>query len=230
MNQVENIYEYKEYIDKITGEEEYGILEGMEKIFIALKNAGIPFEWIPGTISAFNYNGKFIWGEMYKSHINGNIKKVLINKKRYIIEQKSKMSLYEYKYSWIRDYFKGNEFNDNKLYEETFKFISNIIEYKIPYYISLFANMYYFYIRQNNIEIDEKLSNIEEIIEKLENMGIDKDYIDYYDYGFSKDMIDKIKNNNVDIKLEEEKLRAINAFDDYELLMIKEYKNIMGII
>lgn len=230
LSQVENIYEYKEYIDKITGEEENGILEGMEKIFNALKNAGIPFEWIPGTICAFSYNGKFIWGDMYKSHISGNIKKVLINKKRYIIEQKSKMSLYEYKYSWIKDYFKGNEFNDNKLYEETFKFISNIIEYKIPYYIALFANMYYFYIRHNNIEFDENSSNIEEIIEKLENMGIDKDYIDYYDYGFSKDMIDKIKNNNVDIKLEEEKLREINVFDDYELLMIKEYKSIMGII
>ena len=43
-------------------------------------------------------------------------------------------------------------------------------------------------------------------------------------------MIDKIKDNNIDIKIEEEKLRELNVFDDYELLMIKEYKNIMGII
>ena len=27
---------------------------------------------------------------------------------------------------------KNGEFQDNKLYDETFKFISNIIEYKIP--------------------------------------------------------------------------------------------------
>ena len=140
------------------------------------------------------------------------------------------MSVYEYKYSWIREYFKGYEFNDNKLYEETFKFISNIIEYKIPYYISLFANMYYFYIKQNNIVFDENSESIEDVIEKLENMGVDKNYIDYYDYGFSKDMIDKIKNNNIDIKLEENALKELKIFDEYELLMIKEYKNIMGIV
>lgn len=229
LSQVNNIYEYKEYIDKVTGEEESGVLEGIEKIFRILKAAGIPFEWIPGTINAFGYGEKFIWGEMYKSHISGNIKKVLINKKRYIIDQRSNISVYDYNNSWIKEYFKGNEFNDNKLYEETFKFISNIIEYKIPYYISLFANMYYFYIKQNNIEFDENTGSIEDIIEKLENMGIDKDYIDYYDYGFSKDMIDKIKDNNVDIKLEEEKLKELKIFDEYELLMINEYKNIMGI-
>ncbi len=230
LKQDKNIYEYKDFINKVTGEEEKGILEGIEKIFLTLKRAGIPFEWKPGTISAFGYDDKFVWGEIYKSHISGNIKKVLINKKRYIIEKRAKLRIYEFRNSWIRDYFKGNEFNDNKLYEETFKFISNIIEYKIPYYISLFANMYYFYIKQNNIEFDENTESIEEIIEKLENMGIDKKYIDYYDYGFSKDMIDKIKDNNIDIKIDEEKLKELNVFDDYELLMIREYKNIMGIV
>lgn len=230
LSQVEDIHIYKEYIDKVTGEEESGVLEGIENIFHILKKSGIPFDWVPGTINAFGFNDKFIWGEMYKSHISGNIKKVLINKKRYIIQQREKMSVYEYRYSWIREYFKGNEFNDNKLYEETFKFISNIIEYKIPYYISLFVNLYYFYIKQNNIEFDENSESIEDIIEKLENMGIDKNYIEYYDYGFSKDMIDKMKSNNVDIKLEESKLKELKIFDEYELLMIKEYKNIMGII
>lgn len=230
LSQVENIYVYKEYIDKVTGEEESGVLEGIENIFRTLKKAGILFNWVPGTINAFGFNDKFIWGEMYRSHINGNIKKVLINKKRYIIQQRSKMSISEYKYSWIKDYFKGDIFNDNKLYEETFKFISNIIEYKIPYYITLFVNMYYFFIKQNNIVFNENSEGIEDIIEKLENMGVDKKYINYYDYGFSKDMIDKIKDNNVDIKLDEEQLKQLEVFDEYELLMIKEYKNIMGIV
>ena len=77
---------------------------------------------------------------------------------------------------------------------------------------------------------DENSESIEDVIEKLENMGVDKNYIDYYDYGFSKDMIDKIKNNNIDIKLEENALKELKIFDEYELLMIKEYKNIMGIV
>ena len=89
--------------------------------------------------------------------------------------------------------------------------------------------MYYFYIKQNNIVFDENSESIEDIIEKLENMGVDKNYIDYYDYGFSKDLIDKIKDNNVDIKLDEKELKELKIFDEYELLMIKEYKNIMRI-
>ena len=44
---------YKEYIDKVTGEEESGVLEGIEKIFQTLKKSGIPFDWVPGTINAF---------------------------------------------------------------------------------------------------------------------------------------------------------------------------------
>ena len=219
---------YKEILDKITGEEDVGILEGIEDIFKALKAAGIPFKWNYNTVSAFSINGEFTWGEMYKSHISGNIKKVLYNKKEYILKKRRELDLFEFSRSWIREYFKNNEFNDNKLYEETFKFITNIIEYKIPYYISLFASVYYFFINKNTIifENNEEI-DIKEIIEKLENLGMDKEYVEYYDYGFSKDMVEKIKSINC--KLSEYDIENSEVFDDYEKLMLIEYKNLMGI-
>ncbi len=224
----DDVEKYKEILDKITGEEDVGILEGIEDIFKALKAAGIPFKWNYNTVSAFSINGEFTWGEMYKSHISGNIKKVLYNKKEYILKKRRELDLFEFSRSWIREYFKNNEFNDNKLYEETFKFITNIIEYKIPYYISLFASVYYFFINKNTIifENNEEI-DIKEIIEKLENLGMDKEYVEYYDYGFSKDMVEKIKSINC--KLSEYDIENSEVFDDYEKLMLIEYKNLMGI-
>ena len=224
----EDVEKYKEILDKITGEEDVGILEGIEKIFRALKDAGIPFNWSYNTASVFSINGEFTWGEMYKSHISGNIKKVLYNKKEYILKRKRELDLFEFNRSWIREYFKNNEFNDNKLYEETFKFITNIIEYKIPYYVSLFASVYYFFVNKNTIVFkNEQEMDIKEIVEKLENLGMDKEYVEYYDYGFSKDMVEKIKSINC--KLSEYDIDNSKVFDDYEKIMIKEYKNLMGI-
>lgn len=224
----EDVEKYKEILDKITGEEDVGILEGIEKIFKSLKDAGIPFNWSYNTASAFSINGEFTWGEMYKSHISGNIKKVLYNKKEYILKRKRELDLFEFNRSWIREYFKNNEFNDNKLYEETFKFITNIIEYKIPYYVSLFASVYYFFVNKNTIVFEnEQEMDIKEIVEKLENLGMDREYVEYYDYGFSKDMVEKIKSINC--RLSEYDIENSELFDDYEKLMLLEYKNLMGV-
>ena len=56
---------------------------------------------------------------------------------------------------------------------------------------------------------------------------MDKEYVEYYDYGFSKDMVEKIKSINC--KLSEYDIENSEVFDDYEKLMLIEYKNLMGI-
>ena len=77
-----------------------------------------------------------------------------------------------------------------------------------------------YFISVNNKTINEEI-DVAEIMTNVENMGIDKEYIDYYEYGFSKDLVEKIKN--LDIELNIDNLKAIEIFDDYEKIMIKEF-------
>ena len=216
-----NIATYKEYISNITSEENDNVLNAITNIFIILRNIGIEFKNDYSNINAFSKNGTFIWGELYKYHIDGNIKKVLNYNRRRILNRQKMLSGKYYEKSWVRKYFFDNGiFNYNKLYEETFKFISNIIEYKIPYYLSLFVNVYLYYISVNNIEMTEEL-DVAEIMTNVENMGIDREYINYYEYGFSKDLIEKIKS--LDVELNIDNLETIDNFDNYEKIMIREF-------
>ena len=219
---------FKEYIDNITIEENEKVIESIEKIFYCLKEADIPFENKNySNVSAFKRNGDFLWGMLYRTHINGNIKQVLLAKKKYIINEKNKMAPSFFERSWMNKYFDNRGiFQDNKLYEETFKFISNIIEYKIPYYIGLFVGVFNYYIKKENIVFeDENNSNFEEIFEKIDNMGIDEKMIPFYDYGFPKEIIDKI--SKLELPIESYDIDNLDEFDDYEKIMIKEFVEIM---
>lgn len=55
----------------------------------------------------------------------------------------------------------------------------------------------------------------------VENMGIDSEYIDYYEYGFSKDLIEKIKSLEVELNINN--LATIDIFDNYEKIMLREF-------
>lgn len=219
---------FKEYIDNITIEESENVIEGIEKIFYCLKEADIPFENKNfSNVSAFKRNGEFLWGALYKTHINGNIKKVLATKKKYILTEKSIMNPAFFEKSWMNKYFnQKGEFQDNKLYDETFKFISNIIEYKIPYYISLFVSVFSYYTKKENIVFEnENDPKIEEIVKKLENMGVDEKLIPFYDYGFPKEMIDKI--SKLELPIASYNIDELIEFDDYEKIMLKEFIDII---
>ena len=224
-NHQENIELYNEYINNVTSDNSDNVLDAIINIFYILKDSGIEFKNDYSNVSAFNSSGKFVWGEMYKYHIDGNIKRVLNYNKNKIIKKKNEEGA-NYKNTWVKIYFKSNgEFNYNKVYEETFKFISNIVEYKIPYYISLFINVYLYYIIKNGKAINLDF-DVNEIIVNVENMGIEKEFINYYEYGFSKEMIEKIKN--LEVNINKENIETMQDFDDYEKLMLKEYFELMG--
>lgn len=219
----ENIEKYKEDINNIISEESDNFLLAVESIFNTIIEAGINIERSYSDPKVFDKEGNFIWGEMYKSHINGNIKGIVIYNKNNILKNASKLSRDFLKQSWMWNYFdEDGTFNYDKLYEETFHFISNIIEYKIPYYIYLFINMYIHFIstRKNGNPIEEQL-DIERILDTVENLGINKEDLQYYEYGFSKDFIEKI--NKVDFEIILENIDFIDEFDSYEKIMFKEY-------
>lgn len=215
---------FKEYIDNIAIEEKENVIEGIEKIFYCLREADIPFENKNfSNVSAFKSNGEFLWGMLYRTHIDGNIKRVLVTKKRYIMHERNNMNPQFFEKSWMHKYFnQKGEFQDNKLYEETFKFISNIIEYKIPYYIGLFVGIFNYYIKKENIILEnENDSKMEDIVEKIENIGVDEKMIPFYDYGFPKEMIDRI--SKLEFPIESYNIDDLDEFDDYEKIMIKEF-------
>lgn len=219
---------YKEYIDNIAIEENEKVIEGIENIFYCLKDANIPFENKNfSNVNAFKRNGEFLWGMLYKTHINGNVKKILATKKKYIIQEKMKMSPKALEKSWMNKYFnKEGIFQDNKLYDETFKFISNIIEYKIPYYIGLFVGVFNYYVKKEGIILEgEEESSFEEIIEKIENLGVDESLLPFYDYGFPKEMIDKLEK--LELPLEKCNIDELSEFDNYEKIMLKEFFDII---
>ena len=224
----DNPKQYKGYIDNIVIEESESVIEGIENVFYCLRDANIPIENRNfSNVNAFKINGEFLWGMLYKTHINGNIKKILATKKKFILEEKNRLPSEFFEKSWMDKYFnqEGN-FQDNKLYEETFKFISNIIEYKIPYYIGLFVGVFSYYIKKENIVLEEESkSNLENVIEKIENMGIDEKLLPFYDYGFPKEMIDRIEK--LEYPLEMYKIEDLKEFDEYEKIMLKEFLEII---
>lgn len=222
---------YIKYINQVLGEEEDKIVEGLEQIFNILKLSRIEFKRNYSEVSAFDKNGKFIWGKLYSAHASGKVKEILINKKNHITKKlqliRNKREWDDFKKSWMGAYFNSaGEFDDNKLYEYTFKFISNIIEYKIPYYVALFINVFKFYIEKNNIILESfSEMTLTEAISKIEIMGIDEEYIEFYDYGFPKEMINKIKKYGKEIL--DYEIDNLEEFDEYEKVMLKEYKELM---
>ena len=77
----------------------------------------------------------------------------------------------------------------------------------------------------NNKTINGEI-DVAEIITNVENMGIDKEYLGYYEYGFSKDLIEKIKS--LEFELTMDNVEKVDIFDNYEKIMIKEYLNLIN--
>lgn len=225
-NNQEMLEEIRKDIEDILMPENERVVEGMTNIFTQMNLIGIPLYSYKDDIYAFKINGEFLWGKFYKQHLNGNIKSLLSSKKIYILSEKNRLSKESFEKTWMSKYFNADgEFNDSKLYEGTFKFISNIIEYKIPYFISFYIGMFKFYIMKNNIKIDDSIINFDEAINKIETIGLDERIAPYRDYGFPIYIIDKILKLEKDLK--EYNIDELDEFDDYEKVILKEYIDVI---
>lgn len=225
-----NIEEIKEIVSNIADDNSDNFIVSITKIFNILKEINILKDnYGFNYISPFTKDGKFLWADLYKIHKNDNIKKVLLSNKGFIEKKKIEMTnnFVDYANTWVRDYYdKYGKFDDSKLYEKTFRFISDVIEYKIPYYINFFINIFKYYINKENIkfENDDEFS-IDLILEKVENNFIDENLIEFYDYGFPKQLIDKIEK--LDANITTLSIDELLEFDEFEKIMLKEYIEIM---
>lgn len=111
----------------------------------------------------------------------------------------------------------AKEIDDFKLYNNAFKFITNIIEYRIPFYIGLYVSVFKLYCLKNkyNFEFDFDVIDISNL---LENKNIDKKYDNMIEFGIPIDTIKKL--SDID------KNKTSIALDDYEKIMLQEYNDI----
>ncbi len=221
------------------------IFEMLKKSF---QNAEIEgFACAPYEIRAFDASGKFIWGRLYQVYCAGSISKVIANnmvyiKNRYsnIIKKYSlelctdKNQLEEYfteeGVQWILKYYKRNlSINFDAFYSETFKFISSIIQYKIPFYTSYFVSILKLFITKNGEcdKWDVSKLDVKRITLLFEDGNIYEDYVKMIDYGISNDLIMKLYDNEITLEKLKNKDYETNKFDEYELLLIDEFLNIV---
>lgn len=227
-------------------------IESLDIIFKMLKksfiNADIEgFSCAPYEIRAFDSKGEFIWGRLYKVYCAGSISKVISNNMIFIVNRyeeiikKNDLSMCTDKsqveecfrnegMSWILRYYKKNlTVNFDAFYSETFKFISSIVQYKIPFYTSYFVSVLKLFILKNGIkdELDVSKLDTKKIILLFEEGSIYDDYSKLIDYGISNDLIMKLN----DAKITLEKLKAYDFsakdFDEYELLILEEFLKIV---
>ena len=85
--------------------------------------------------------------------------------------------------------------------------------------------MFKYYIENENIELENNEIILADEIDKIGNIGIDEKILIFYDYGFPKEMIDKIAKLEKTINMYN--IDELEEFDEYEKIMIKEFIEIM---
>lgn len=208
-------------INNIMNSEKSKVVESIGFIFGELKDAGINIFYERGDMPAYSRDESFLWGKFYGIHSSGSIKDVLKSRKRYIeneyniIKEKNYGKIPES--SWICDYVDDNQINDFKLYNQAFRFISNIIEYRIPFYIGFYVSIFKLFCKKNNLNSSFDF-NIVDISDSLENKNLDEKYNNLLEYGFSLDMIKKLQLNNDNV----------DVLDEYEKIIFNDYKNLLS--
>lgn len=205
----------------------------------AIENRGVrAFPVQPYDIPAFDRNGEFIWARLYKYYANGNIKSTIKNNIRYITGRyKSIIGENTYKKkrdleflfaekgcTWILSYYtSGLELNYNKIYSECFRFISNVIQYKLPFYLTFYIAIFKLYLQKESLA-EYELSKLEEkdIMLLFEDGGIVKEYQELMDYGIPMITLNKIRDRELSVNVLKEKYKEIEELDTYEKMMLKD--------
>ena len=227
-------------------------IESLSHIFLVLKEAfeaaeidGFPCE--PYEIRAFDFQGNFIWGRLYRVYCSGKIANVISSNRKYItgryedfikehnltrIKEKRVMQQYfnEEKLGWILRYYKSDLTpNIDAFYSETFKFISSIIQYKIPFYTSFFVSILKLFLQKNALDASLDLSCLDakKITLLFEDGSVYDDYSKLIDYGVSNDLVMKLHDGHITIAELQEERYDKSIFDEYEQLMLSDFLSIL---
>lgn len=244
----EKIKDINQAIRDIYEQEEGKRISSLEVIFNDINDAfcstGIDvFPRDSYEIGPFDKAGNFTWGRFYGIYVSGTPKKIIANNIVFItgkyaeitgnrtFESKNAVEHYfkENDASWVLDYYKTDlSLNMNKFYSETFKIVSNIIQYKIPFYLSFYVSVFALFVEKHKLNSEfEGVYDIERIISIFEDGETDEEYNKLIDYGLPITTVKKMSEAN--IKIEDIKCNeyAKNNFDDYENIIIEEIAKLL---
>ena len=197
----------------------------------------------PYEIRAFDNQNGFIWGRLYKVYCSGSISKVIRNNivfvqkqfneiiEKYSLHNIKQKRMIEYYFEqeslkWILKYYTNElQLNFEAFYSETFKFISSIIQYKIPFYTSYFVSVLKLFLTKTNRIKDVDLGKLDakKISLLFEDGSIFDDYSKMIDYGISNDLIMKLHENQITIESLKSGEFDKSILDEYELLLIEDF-------
>ena len=189
-------------------------------------------------IYPFDNSEEFTWGRLYQIYVSDSPKKIIKNNIQYITKKyndiKGIMFTKEKKYlepvfaknnaSWVLKYYNQNlTLNMNVFYTETFKIVSNIIQYKLPFYLTFYVSIFKLFVSKNPNKYTGDINyDINKLINIFEDGEIIEDYEKLTDYGLPISTVRKI----AETKISMEKLKLLSydstKFDDYENIILKE--------
>lgn len=234
----------KKLIDSKPGEVANSLEEIFNDIRIAFENTQIscenPFTMSISEIPPFNKKQEFVWKKLYINHSFNNMSDILKHKKIFIenirrtIVEKYDMNRYEFSFllelenlKWASSYFDSHgNIKDSAIYTETFKFISNVMQYKIPFYINYYVSMYEL-CANKKYKCEEVSLNLDpmKIAMYFENGNLTEDLQQMYDYGIPLELLKRINKDNIAIK---DVIKTKGLLDEYETIILKDYLKIFS--
>lgn len=192
----------------------------------------------PYEIHPFDKSGKFTWGRFYQFYVSGVPKRIISNNISFIQsrfnditngQQYSNKTQIESLFavnnaSWILKYYnKDLSLNLNAFYAETFKIVSNIIQYKIPYYLTFYISIFRLFLKKNpHPDIKPDDYDINKIINIFEDGDSDDEYLQLLDYGIPITTVNKLAENKISLENIKQGGYDKSKLDTYEAIILDE--------
>lgn len=235
-------------IEAIYAQKEGKCIDALDYIFKDLNDAFLKeevnvFPQETYEISPFDKSGEFTWGRLYQIYVSGSPKKIISNNINFITSKFSKI-IGSRSYSskneiealfalnnakWVLKYYNNDlSLNMNAFYAETFKIVSNIIQYKIPFYLTFYVSIFKLFIKKHGCDgISSTIFDINRLINIFEDGEAPEEYSKLIDYGIPMTTVTKISNNKISLSDLKKQDYDSSCFDEYEKIMINEAINLL---
>lgn len=240
--------EIKDKIEAIYEQEDGERVSSLSYLFKDLKKAFENedinvFPQEPYEISPFDKAGEFTWGRLYQIYVSESPKKIISNNIKFITAKYAEVvrgynytrkeqleSIFEQRgIKWVLKYYNNDlSLNMNAFYSETFKIVSNIIQYKIPFYLTFYVSVFKLFVKKNkHSDINQTEFDINKLINIFEDRDTKEEYSKLIDYGLPITTVDKIADNGISLEDLKAKVYDDKNFDDYEKIIIQEAVNLL---